>query len=205
MASPSGFICVIKAIRIGGARTFFNFLYISSGRVVKSRLLWLKTNGQSYQLLVYSPDSNKKIQNMAENITLTMIKPEAVGKNYIGPILRMINEAGFKIAALKLTKLSTRQAEAFYAVHSDKPFYADLVTFMSSGPIVAAILEKENAVADFRKLIGATNPENAEEGTIRKLFAESLQMNAVHGSDSDENAKVEADFFFAKSDRVAYM
>ncbi len=142
---------------------------------------------------------------MAENITLTMIKPEAVGKNYIGPILRMINEAGFKIAALKLTKLSTRQAEAFYAVHSDKPFYADLVAFMSSGPIVAAILEKENAVADFRKLIGATNPENAEEGTIRRLFAESLQMNAVHGSDSDENAKVEADFFFAKSDRVAYM
>jgi len=142
---------------------------------------------------------------MAENITLTMIKPEAVGKNYIGPILQMINEAGFKIAALKLTKLSTRQAEAFYLVHSDKPFYADLVAFMSSGPIVAAILEKENAVADFRKLIGATNPENADEGTIRKLFAESLQMNAVHGSDSDENAQVEADFFFAKSDRVTYM
>lgn len=142
---------------------------------------------------------------MAGNITLTMIKPEAVGKNYVGPILNMINEAGFKIAAMKLTKLSTRQAEAFYAVHSDRPFYADLVEFMSSGPIVAAILEKENAVADFRKLIGATNPENAEEGTIRKLYAESLQMNAVHGSDSDENAQVEADFFFAKSDRVDYM
>ena len=142
---------------------------------------------------------------MAENITLTMIKPEAVGKNYIGPILQMINEAGFKIAALKLTKLSTRQAEAFYLVHRDKPFYADLVEFMSSGPIVAAILEKENAVADFRKLIGATNPENAEEGTIRKLYAESLQKNAVHGSDSDENAAVEADFFFGKSDRIDFL
>lgn len=142
---------------------------------------------------------------MAGNITFTMIKPEAVGKNYAGPILNMINEAGFKIAAMKLTKLSTRQAEAFYAVHSERPFYTDLVEFMSSGPIVAAILEKENAVADFRKLIGATNPENAEEGTIRKLYAESLQKNAVHGSDSDENALVEADFFFAKSDRVDYM
>ena len=112
---------------------------------------------------------------MAGNITLTMIKPEAVGKNYVGPILNMISETGFKIAAMKLTKLSARQAETFYAVHSDRPFYADLVEFMSSGPIVAAILEKENAVADFRKLIGATNPENAEEGTIRKLYAESLQ------------------------------
>ena len=139
---------------------------------------------------------------MAGNITLTMIKPEAVGKNYIGPILQMINEAGFNIAAMKLTKLSKRQAEAFYEVHSERPFYGELVEFMSSGPIVAAILEKENAVADFRKLIGATNPENAEEGTIRKLYAESLQKNAVHGSDSDENARVEADFFFAKSDRV---
>jgi nucleoside-diphosphate kinase len=142
---------------------------------------------------------------MSENITLTMIKPEAVSKNYIGPILQMINEAGFKIAAMKLTKLSTRQAEAFYAVHSDKAFYTELVEFMSSGPIVAAILLKENAVADFRELIGATNPENAIEGTIRKLYAESLQKNAVHGSDSNENALVEADFFFAKSDRVDYM
>ncbi|KPL16169.1 MAG: nucleoside diphosphate kinase [Bacteroides sp. SM23_62] len=142
---------------------------------------------------------------MAGNITLTMIKPEAVAKNYIGPILNMINEAGFKIAAMKLTKLSTRQAEAFYAIHSDKPFYADLVDFMSSGPIVAAILERDNAVEEFRKLIGATNPENAEEGTIRKQYAESLQKNAVHGSDSDENALVEADFFFANSDRVDYM
>jgi nucleoside-diphosphate kinase len=142
---------------------------------------------------------------MTGNITLTMIKPEAVGKNYIGPILGMINEAGFTITAMKLTKLSPRQAEAFYAVHSDKPFYRELVEFMSSGPIVAAILMKENAVNDFRKLIGATNPENAEEGTIRKLFAESLQKNAVHGSDSDENAQVEADFFFGKSERIDYM
>jgi nucleoside-diphosphate kinase len=142
---------------------------------------------------------------MTGNITLTMIKPEAVEKKYIGPILSMINQAGFKITAMKLTKLSTRQAEAFYAVHSEKPFYADLVEFMSSGPILAAILEKENAVNDFRKLIGATNPANAEEGTIRKLYAESLQKNAVHGSDSDENAQVEADFFFGKCERVDYM
>jgi nucleoside-diphosphate kinase len=142
---------------------------------------------------------------MYGNITLTIIKPEAVEKNYIGPILNRINEAGFKIAAMKLTKLSTRQAEAFYAVHSDKPFYHDLVAFMSSGPILAAILKKDNAVEDFRKLIGATNPENAEEGTIRKRFAESLQKNAVHGSDSDENAHVEADFFFAKRERLEYM
>lgn len=142
---------------------------------------------------------------MAGNITLTMIKPEAVSKNYIGPILQMINKAGFKLAAMKLTKLSKRQAEAFYAVHSKRPFYTDLVEFMSSGPIVAAILEKENAVEDFRKLIGATNPEDAEEGTIRKLYAESIQLNAVHGSDSDENAQVEADFFFAKSERVNFM
>jgi nucleoside-diphosphate kinase len=142
---------------------------------------------------------------MTGNITLTMIKPEAVAKKYIGPILNMINAAGFKITAMKLTKLSTRQAEAFYAVHSDKPFYTDLVEFMSSGPIVAAILEKENAVDDFRKLIGATNPANAEEGTIRKRYAESLQKNAVHGSDSDENAQVEADFFFGKCERIAYM
>jgi nucleoside-diphosphate kinase len=117
----------------------------------------------------------------------------------------MINEAGFKIAAMKLTRLSTRQSRAFYAVHSDKPFYADLVEFMSSGPIVAAILEKENAVNDFRKLIGATNPENAEEGTIRKLYAESVQKNAVHGSDSDENARIEADFFFGTSERADYL
>lgn len=138
---------------------------------------------------------------MAGNITLTMIKPDAVGKNYTGAILKMINEAGFRIKAMKHTRISKEQAGLFYAVHQDKPFYADLVEFMSSGPIVAAILEKENAIADFRKLIGATNPANAEPGTIRALFAESLQRNAVHGSDSDENAIIEGDFFFSSLER----
>ena len=142
---------------------------------------------------------------MAGNITLTMIKPGAFRKGHTGPILNMINEAGFRIIAMKLTKLSTRQAEEFYAIHRSKPFYESLVDFMSSGPIITAILEKENAVEDYRKLIGATNPENAEEGTIRKRYAESVEMNAVHGSDSDENAMLEADFFFAKSERSACM
>ena len=142
---------------------------------------------------------------MAENITLTMIKPGAYRKGYTGPILNMINEADFRIIAMKLTKLSTRQAEEFYAIHRSKPFYESLVEFMSSGPIVVAILQKENAVEDYRKLIGATNPENAEEGTIRRKYAESLEMNAVHGSDSDANAKIEADFFFAKKERTDCM
>ncbi len=142
---------------------------------------------------------------MAGKITLTMIKPGAFRKGNTGPILSMINEAGFRISAMKLTRLSTRQAEKFYAIHRSKPFYESLVDFMSSGPIVAAILEKENAVDDYRKLIGETNPENAEEGTIRKLYAESLQMNAVHGSDSDENALIESDFFFAKNERTDCM
>ena len=142
---------------------------------------------------------------MAGKITLTMIKPGAFRKGHTGSILRMINEAGFRISAMKLTKLSTRQAEEFYAIHRSKPFYESLVEFMSSGPIIAAILEKENAVEDFRSLIGATNPENAEDGTIRKLYAESLEMNAVHGSDSDENAVIESDFFFGKSERVDFM
>ena len=138
---------------------------------------------------------------MNGNITLTMIKPDAVRNNYIGGILAKINEAGFKIKAMKYTKLTVEQAREFYAVHKERPFYNDLVKFMTSGPIVAAILEKENAVEDFRKLIGATNPADAEEGTIRKLFAESMQNNAVHGSDSDENAIIEADFHFAKTER----
>lgn len=138
---------------------------------------------------------------MAGNLTFTMIKPTAFKNNYAGPILKMINEAGFVIKAMKLTHLSAEQAGAFYAVHKEKPFYDSLVEFMSSGPIVAAILEKENAVEDFRTLIGATNPENAAEGTIRKLYATSLQQNAVHGSDSDENAAIEADFFFSKVER----
>ena len=131
-----------------------------------------------------------------------MIKPGAVSKQYIGPILNMINQAGFRITAMKMTQLSRQQAETFYAVHRSKPFYESLVEFMSSGPIVAAILEKDNAVEDFRELIGATNPADAAKGTIRNLFAESLEKNAVHGSDSDENATKESDFFFARNERA---
>ena len=138
---------------------------------------------------------------MAGNITLTMIKPDAVEKNLIGPVLAKINEGGFRICAMKYMKLTAQQAQKFYAVHADKPFYNDLVAFMSSGPIVAAMLEKENAVQGFRDLIGATNPANAAPGTIRALFAESVQRNAVHGSDSDENAIIECDFFFSKLER----
>ena len=134
-----------------------------------------------------------------------MIKPGAVRKQYIGPILDMISQAGFRITAMKLTKLSTKQAEEFYAIHRSKPFYESLVEFMSSGPIVAAILEKENAVEEYRSLIGATNPAEAAEGTIRKLFAESVERNAVHGSDSDENAVIESDFFFSRSERIDCM
>jgi len=135
------------------------------------------------------------------NITFTIIKPGAVAQEHIGGILAKITDGGFWIAALKYIKLSVKQAEEFYSVHQDRPFYNDLVEFMTSGPIVVAILEKENAVEDYRKLIGATDPSKAEEGTIRKLFAESIQKNAVHGSDSDKNARIEADFFFSGSDR----
>jgi len=138
---------------------------------------------------------------MAGNQTFTMIKPTAFRKNYAGAILKMITEAGFGIKAMKLTKLTAGQAGDFYAVHRGKPFYDSLVEFMSSGPVVAMILEKENAVEAFRNFIGATNPENAAEGTIRKLFGTNLQQNAVHGSDSDENAVTEADFFFSKMER----
>ncbi|MFC2136637.1 nucleoside-diphosphate kinase [Bacteroidota bacterium] len=138
---------------------------------------------------------------MALNYTFTIIKPGAVQHEHIGPILAMINKAGFHIVAMKYTKLTAVQAGAFYAVHKGKPFYESLIKFMTSGPVVVAIIEKENAVTEYRKLMGATNPEEAEEGTIRKLFAESLQRNAVHGSDSDENAKLESDFFFSKMER----
>ena len=131
-----------------------------------------------------------------------MIKPTAFKNNNAGAILKMINEAGFKIKAMKLTRLTAELAGEFYAVHKERPFYSALVQFMSSGPIIAAVLEKENAVEDYRTLIGATNPENAADGTIRKLYATSLQENAVHGSDSDENANIEADFFFSKVERV---
>ncbi len=134
---------------------------------------------------------------MATNRTFTMIKPGAVKNGHIGAILAKINEGGFRIVALKYTKLSAEKAGEFYAVHSERPFYGELVKFMSSGPIVAAILEKENAVADFRTLIGATNPADAAPGTIRALFAKSIGENAVHGSDSDENAAIEGSFHFA--------
>ncbi len=127
-----------------------------------------------------------------------MIKPDAVANGHIGAILAMINNAGFRIVAMELTQLSKNDAQEFYAVHKERPFYGELVDYMTSGPIVAAILEKENAVADFRKLIGATNPAEAEEGTIRKLYAESIAANAVHGSDSDENAAIEGSFYFAE-------
>lgn len=138
---------------------------------------------------------------MAGKQTFTMIKPSTFAANHTGAILKMINEAGFVIKAMKITKLSAEQAGAFYEVHKERPFYGSLVNFMSSGPIVAAILEKENAVEDYRKLIGATNPVNAADGTIRKLFAISMEENAVHGSDSDENAIIESDFFFSKTER----
>jgi nucleoside-diphosphate kinase len=135
------------------------------------------------------------------NITFTMIKPDATSKSYTGAILDRILKAGFKIKAMKWTKLSAEKAGAFYAVHKERPFYSELVEFMSSGNIVAAVLEKENAVADFRKLIGATNPAQADEGTIRKDFAASVGENAVHGSDSDENAMIESNFFFSELER----
>jgi len=126
-----------------------------------------------------------------------MIKPDAVKKGYIGAILNKITASDFKIVSIKMTQLSKRDAEIFYAIHKDRPFFNDLIAFMSSGPIVAAVLEKENAVDDFRTLLGATNPEEAAEGTIRKLFANSVGENAVHGSDSDENAAIEAAFHFS--------
>ena len=135
------------------------------------------------------------------NITFTMVKPEAVEAKNAGAILNRIENAGFRIVALKKVHLSASRAAEFYAVHKQKPFYQELIDYMSSGPIIAAILEKENAVSDFRKLIGATNPENAEAGTIRADFAESMAKNAVHGSDSDENAQIEADFHFSVDER----
>ena len=138
---------------------------------------------------------------MAGNITFTMIKPDAVEANNIGPILAMINKAGFKILAMKYMRLTKDQAGQFYAVHKERPFYEELTGYMSEGPIVAAILSKENAVADYRQLIGATDPSKADAGTIRKLFAKSIAANAVHGSDSDENASIESDFFFSQLER----
>jgi nucleoside-diphosphate kinase len=138
---------------------------------------------------------------MAENRTFTMIKPDAVGAGNSGAITKMIEEAGFRIVAMKLTRLSPVRAGQFYAVHKERPFYNDLCEYMSSGPIIPMILEKENAVEDFRTLIGATNPQEAAEGTIRNLFAESISANAIHGSDSDENADIEGRFFFSQTEQ----
>lgn len=134
---------------------------------------------------------------MVTNRTFTMIKPDAVAEGHTGAIIKMIEEAGFRIVAIKKVHLSSERAGQFYAVHRERPFYNDLCAYMSSGAIVPMILEKENAVTDFRTLIGATNPAQAAEGTIRKLYAKSIEANAIHGSDSDENAKIEGDFFFA--------
>jgi len=129
-----------------------------------------------------------------------MLKPDSVEKGNIGPILNKINTSGFKIIAMKLTKMSISEAQDFYSIHKERPFFNDLVSYMTRGPIVAAILEKDNAVEDFRILIGSTNPQEAAEGTIRKDFAESISENAVHGSDSNENAKIESDFHFSSSE-----
>lgn len=131
------------------------------------------------------------------NRTFTMIKPDACSKGYTGAILDQVIKGGFRIVAMKMVRLTPEKAGEFYAVHKERPFYGELTKFMSSGSIVAAILEKENAVEDFRKLIGATNPADAAEGTIRKKYAASISENAVHGSDSNENAKIEGDFFFS--------
>lgn len=135
------------------------------------------------------------------NITFTMIKPEAVEAGNSGAILKRIEEGGFRIIAMKKVHLSEERAGKFYEVHKERPFYGELVEYMSGGPIIAAILEKDNAVTDFRTLIGSTNPEEAADGTIRKEFATSLAMNAIHGSDSDENANIEADFHFSSNER----
>lgn len=138
---------------------------------------------------------------MASNITLTMIKPDAVAAGYTGKIIDQIIAAGFEVEAMKLSRLSKEKAEEFYAVHKEKGFFPDLIKFMTEGPIVAAVLRKENAVEDFRKLIGATNPANAADGTIRKQFAKDIERNAIHGSDSNENAAIEAAFHFSGLER----
>jgi nucleoside-diphosphate kinase len=138
---------------------------------------------------------------MKGNYTLTMIKPDAVSANRSGRILNMINDAGFRIVSLKMLKMSKEQASIFYLIHKERPFYNDLVEYMSSGPVIAAILEKPDAVEAYRMLMGATNPAIAEEGTIRRLYGESIQRNAVHGSDSDENAVAESNFFFDVNER----
>jgi len=145
---------------------------------------------------------SKKVkgENKLSNRTLAILKPDCVEKNLIGHVVQKLNEAGFKIIAMKMTKLTSDSAGGFYEIHKERPFFNDLLTYMTSGPCVPIALEKDNAVADFRKLIGATNPENAEEGTIRKLYAESIERNIVHGSDSDENAAIEITHFFSRKE-----
>ena len=139
---------------------------------------------------------------MTNNRTFTMLKPDSVEKGNIGAILEKITASGFKVVAMKLTQLTVPDAEKFYDIHSDKPFFSDLVGYMTRGPIVAAVLEKENAVIDFRNLIGSTDPNEAEDGTIRKKYAESKGRNAVHGSDSDENAQIESNFHFSENEII---
>ena len=140
---------------------------------------------------------------MAGNVTFTMIKPDAVGAGNAGAIIKMIEEAGFQIVAMKMTRMTPEVAGKFYEIHKERPFYNDLKSYMSSGAIIPMILKKENAVEDFRTLIGATNPKEAAEGTIRALFAESIEANAIHGSDSDDNAQIESNFFFSIPERYA--
>ena len=147
------------------------------------------------------PGINSITAIMKGDITFSIIKPDAVSAGKTGPILAKINEAGFGIAAMRMVRLTQAQAESFYEIHRERPFYKDLVEFMTSGPVVVLLLRHENAVDEFRKVIGATDPAKAEPGTIRKLFATSVQMNAVHGSDSDENATREGNFFFSFTDR----
>jgi len=146
-------------------------------------------------MIIFAVELKKRY--MASNRTFTMLKPDSVKNGHIGPILEKITSAGFRIVAMKLTQMTTDDAKAFYAIHKERPFFGELVEYMTSGPIVAAILEKDNAVEDFRKLIGATNPAEAAEGTIRKMYAKSIGENAIHGSDSDENAAIEGAFHFA--------
>lgn len=153
--------------------------------------------GFCFQMAIFAQNFYKK---MRTDRTFTMIKPDAVEKGHIGAILEKINSAGFRIAAMKLTQMTTADAKEFYAIHKDRPFFGELVEYMTRGPIVAAILEKDNAVEDFRTLIGATNPADAAEGTIRKLYAASIGENAIHGSDSDENAAIEGAFHFSGRD-----
>jgi len=138
---------------------------------------------------------------MSGNFTFSIIKPNALRTGKTGPILAMINEGGFSISAMKMVQLTTKQAETFYGIHKGKPFYDDLVEFMTSGPVVVMIVKHENAVEEFRKLLGSTDPDKAEQGTIRKTFGVSVKMNAIHGSDSDENAIIESNFFFSEIER----